>query len=71
MDSSQECADEYIYSWEGLNFIASAAGFPVHLHLETAACSNFKIAKIFVNADLTKELPTNINFTKNGVSPLV
>ncbi|KAL0726876.1 hypothetical protein Bca4012_022969 [Brassica carinata] len=60
-----------MYSWQGLSFIASAAGFPVRLHPETAACSNFKVAKIFVNADLTKELPTKINFTKNGVSSLV
>lgn len=60
-----------MYSWQGLSFIASAAGFPVRLHPETAACSNFKVAKIFINADLTKELPTKINFKKNGVSSLV
>lgn len=47
----------HMFSWEGLSFIASAAGFPVRLHPETASCSNFKIAKIFVNVDLTKELP--------------
>ena len=53
-----------MYSWQGLSFIVSAAGFPVRLHPETASCSNFKLAKIFVNADLTKELPRKINFTK-------
>ena len=58
-------------SWEGLSFITSAAGHPVKLHPETAACSNFKIAKIFVNADLSKDLPKKINFTKNGKSSLV
>ena len=60
-----------MYSWQGLSFITSAAGFPIRLHPETAACTNFKLAKVFVNADLTKELPTKINFTKSGVSSLV
>lgn len=60
-----------MFSWEGLSFITSAAGHPVKLHPETTACSNFKIAKIFVNADLSKELPRKINFTKNGKSSLV
>lgn len=53
-----------MYSWQGLSFIVSAAGFPVCLHPETASCSNFKLAKIFVNVDLSKELPDKINFTK-------
>lgn len=61
----------HMYSWQGLSFITSAAGSPVRLHPETAACTNFKVAKIFVNVDLTKELPSKINFTKNGVSSLV
>ncbi|KAF8089111.1 hypothetical protein N665_0518s0036 [Sinapis alba] len=60
-----------MFSWEGLSFITSAAGHPVRLHPETASCSNFKIAKIFVYADLSKELPQKINFTKNGKSSLV
>lgn len=60
-----------MFSWQGLSFITSAAGFPVRLHPETAACSNFKLAKVFVNVDLSKELPDKINFTKNGKSSLV
>lgn len=60
-----------MFSWEGLSFITSAVGHPVKLHPETASCSNFKVAKIFVKADLSKELPRKINFTKNGVSSLV
>lgn len=60
-----------MYSWEGLSFITSAVGHPVKLHPETASCSNFKLAKIFIKADLSTELPTKINFTKNGVSSLV
>ena len=46
-----------MFSWEGLSFITSAAGHPVPLHSETAACSNFDVAKVFINADLSKELP--------------
>lgn len=60
-----------MYSWEGLSFITSAAEHPVRLHPETASCSNVKIAKIFVNAYLSKELPQKIIFTKNGTSSLV
>ena len=50
-----------MYSWEGLSFITSAAGVPDHLHPETIACTNFDIAKVFVQADLSKELPQKIN----------
>lgn len=60
-----------MFSWKGLSFITSAVGHPVRLHPETASCANFKLAKIFVNADLSKELPKKINFTKNGKSSLV
>lgn len=55
-----------MFSWEGLSFITSAVGHPVRLHPETAACSNFEVAKIFVKADLSKDLPTKIRFSKNG-----
>lgn len=56
----------HMFSWEGLSFISSAAGFPVRLHPETAACSNFKVAKVFINADVSKELPKSIKFSKGG-----
>lgn len=55
-----------MYSWEGLSFITSAVGHPVRLHPETAACSSFEVAKVFVNADLSKDLPKDILFSKNG-----
>lgn len=55
-----------MFSWECLSFITSVVGFPVRLHPETAACSTFEIAKIFVKADLTKELPRMINFKIQG-----
>lgn len=55
-----------MYSWEGLSFITSATGVPEHLHPETLACTNFEVAKVFVNADLTKELPEQISYTIKG-----
>ncbi|XP_009114438.1 uncharacterized protein LOC103839703 [Brassica rapa] len=60
-----------MFSWQGLSFITSSVEHPVRLHPDTASCSNFEVAKIFVNADLSQELPTKINFTKNGKSSLV
>lgn len=60
-----------MYSWEGLSFISSAAGFPVRLHPETLACTNVDIAKIFVKVDVSKDLPKKINFTKDGKEHLV
>ena len=55
-----------MYSWDGLSFITSAVGEPDHLHPETLACSNFDIAKVFVKADLRKELPEKIDYTIQG-----
>lgn len=55
-----------MYSWEGLSFIMSPIGVPYRLHSETIACSNFNVAKVFVKADLTKELPTKIDFNIQG-----
>ncbi|KAL0669336.1 hypothetical protein Bca4012_032040 [Brassica carinata] len=54
-----------MYSWEGLSFITSAVGFPVKLHPETIACTNFEVAKVFVKVDVSKVLPQGINFSKN------
>lgn len=56
-----------MFSWEGLSFLTSAVGHPVRLHPETEACSNFDVAKIFVKADLSKELPKKICFSRNGI----
>ena len=56
----------HMYSWEGLSFITSAVGFPVKLHPETIACTNFEEAKVFAKVDISKALPKEINFTKNG-----
>lgn len=56
----------HMYSWEGLSFITSAVGFPDRLHPETVACSNLEIAKVFAKVDISKPLPKEINFTRNG-----
>ena len=56
----------HMYSWEGLSFITSTVGFPVKPHPETIACSNLSEAKIFVRVDVTKTLPKEITFSKDG-----
>ncbi|KAF8064721.1 hypothetical protein N665_1171s0002 [Sinapis alba] len=60
-----------MYSWEGLSFIASAAGVPDKLHPETIACTTFKVARVCVKADLSKKLPERMNFTIQGVDTLI
>lgn len=56
----------HMFSWEALSFISSAVWFPVRLHPETIACTNFEVAKVFVNVDVSKALPKEINFSKDG-----
>lgn len=56
----------HMYSWQGLSLITSPVGFPVRLHPETVACTNLNEAKVFVKVDVSKVLPKEINFTKNG-----
>lgn len=51
-----------MFSWKGLSFATSPIGTPVKLHLDTALCKDFKVAKVFVKADLTKDLPRSMNF---------
>lgn len=55
-----------MYSWEGLSLMMSTVGVPDHLHPETIACENFEVARVFVKADLSKELPDRIDFTIQG-----
>lgn len=55
-----------MFSWEGLSLIASPVGVPVKLHPETIACSSFKVAKVFVNVDVSKALPKEMNFSSKG-----
>lgn len=51
-----------MFSWKGLGFIASAVGKPKRLYLDTLLCNSFEEAKVFVEADMTKELPTHHRF---------
>lgn len=55
-----------MFSWKGLSFLSSPVGTPDRLHPETAQCVDFKVAKIFVKADLTKELPRAMTFKVQG-----
>lgn len=52
-----------MFSWKRLSFVTSEVGEPVRLHLETAQRLNFKIVKVFVNTDFSKELPKSMNFS--------
>ncbi|CAN6908338.1 unnamed protein product, partial [Brassica oleracea] len=59
------------YDVEGLSCITSAVGFPDRLHPETVACTNLEVAKVFAKVDISKPLPKEINFTRNGKEFLV
>lgn len=59
----------WMFSWKGLGFIASAVGKPKKLHPDTILCKSFEEAKVFVEADMTKELPKSHHFkTSPGVA---
>lgn len=60
-----------MFSWKGLSFITSPVGVPLKLHQDTALCKDLKVAKVFVKADLTKELPRSMNFKFQGKDTLV
>ncbi|KAF3489215.1 hypothetical protein F2Q69_00055187 [Brassica cretica] len=48
-----------------------AAGVPDHFHPETLACTHLDVAKVFVLADLSKELPDKINYVIQGKDTIV
>lgn len=52
-----------MFTDKGLEFLASAVGNPIRLHPKIEACVSFEEAQIFVEADLTKELPKEYNLT--------
>lgn len=62
-----------MFSWDGLGFLASAVGKPVRLHPDTELCSSFEEAKVFVEADMKKELPKKYRFTSStmGIDAVV
>lgn len=55
-----------MFSWKGLGFLASAVGEPKRLHPETELCTKFEEAKVFVEADMSKELPKNSHVQTKG-----
>lgn len=61
-----------MFSWKGLGFLASAVGDPKRLHPDTVLCKNFEEAKVFVEADLSKDLPKSFRFQSDkGVDSVV
>ncbi|XP_048596160.1 uncharacterized protein LOC125577980 [Brassica napus] len=60
-----------MFSWQGLSFVTSPLGVPGRLHPETAQCLNLEVAKVFVNVDLTKDLPKHLKFNVQGEEVLV
>lgn len=52
-----------MFTDKGLEFLASAVGKPIRLHPKTDVCVCFDEAQIMVEADLTKELLKEYNFT--------
>lgn len=51
-----------MFSWKGLGFLACAIGNPKHLHPDMELCKSFKVAKVFVEVDLSKDLPQSFRF---------
>lgn len=61
-----------MFSWKGLGFLASDVGVPKRLHPDTELCKDFDEAKVFVEANLTKELPSSFRFkSEQGVDAVV
>lgn len=51
-----------MFLWKGLGFLASAVGESKRLHPETELCKHFDEVKVFVEADMSKELPKKFQF---------
>lgn len=61
-----------MFSWDGIGFLASPVGDPKRLHPDTVECKSFEVAKVFVEADLTRELPKSFRFKSDkGVDAIV
>jgi len=50
------------FSWKVLSAITSPLGTPNKLHSDTEACKSFDEGKVFVEVDLTKDLPKKFSF---------
>lgn len=51
-----------MFSWDGLSFLTSPVGHPICLHPETVLCNNFDEAKVFVEVNLSQEIPKYFRF---------
>ena len=61
-----------MFSWEGISFLSSAVGEPKRLHPDTELCKSFEEAKVFVEVDLSKDLPKSFRFKSDkGVDATV
>lgn len=61
-----------MFTWKGLGFIASAVGDPKRLHPDTVLYKSFEEAKVFVEADLSKDLQQYFIFQSDkGVDAVV
>lgn len=61
-----------MFSWEGISFLSSAVGEPKRLHPDTELCKSFEEAKVFVEVDLSKNLPKSFRFKSDkGVNATV
>lgn len=62
----------YLYSKEGLKFVARTSGKFVKLHPHTERCVRMDVARMLVEVDLTKPLPNTISFQdRDGHTVLV
>lgn len=61
-----------MFSWKGIGYLANDVGDPKRLHPDTELCKNFDEAKVFVEPDLSKELPSSFCFKSDkGVDAIV
>lgn len=51
-----------MFSWDGLSFLTSPVGNPIRLHPETELCTNFEEAKVFVEVNLSQDVPKCFKF---------
>lgn len=61
-----------MFTWDGLGFLASPVGDSKRLHPDKEICKSFKEEKVFVEADLSKELPKSYRFrSEKGIDAVV
>lgn len=61
-----------MFTWKGISFLTSALGEPKRLHPDTELCKSFEEAKVFVEVDLSKDLPKCFRFKSDkGIDAVV